>query len=140
MRPMPYDAKALDEHKARMTRGEGVPVSLVSHYGQRTKGTLRRVVVSEDEANAPARRWLLGACVVAPVTFVFPPHVPWPLLVLAIGIIGYFLQKGTREQVLGGEGDCPKCGAFQIIEGGNAEFPMAHFCTECRERSLVEPS
>ncbi len=137
---MPYEPAILAKHKEQMTRGEDVPVGLLTHYGQRAEGHLRRVHLSEHEAGAPARRWLVRCLIVAPFMFAFPPHVPWPLIVIGIGVAGYFLRQGTREQILCGEANCPKCGAFQILEGGNAEFPMAHFCTECKERSLVEPS
>jgi len=55
-------------------------------------------------------------------------------------VVGYYLRRGRSELVAGGEATCPKCNAFQILDGGNAEFPMAHFCTECSERSLVRPA
>jgi hypothetical protein len=137
---MPYDPEILAKHKLLMSRGAELSVVLVTHYGQRSHGLLRVVQLSAHEANAPARRWLFLCLALAPVSFAFPPHVPWPLLTIGIGIAGYYLRQGTREQILGGEAECPKCGAFQILDGGNAEFPMAHFCSACSERSLLEPS
>jgi hypothetical protein len=135
---MAYSEEILTKHKDVMTRGDDLPVSLVTHYGQRTEGHLRHLKLTEDEAGARARKWLVICFCIAPVTFVFPPHFPWPIITAIVGILGYFMRKGRSEMILGGEAACPKCGAFQILEGGNAEFPMAHFCSECRERSLIE--
>lgn len=136
---MPYDTKVLEEHKDRMTRGEDIPVTLVTHYGKRSEGHLRKVILSAAEADAPAKTWLVRCLIAAPFLFILPPHFPWLLLAIAAGVVGYLLQRGHREQIIAGEADCPECGKLQIIEGGNAEFPMAHFCSECKERSLIEP-
>jgi hypothetical protein len=137
---MPYDPATLAKHAELMSRGDDLPVTLVTHYGQRSEGHLRKVHLDEHEANAPARRWLVICLALAPFTIIIPLHIPWPILTILVGILGYYLRKGTLDQITGGEAPCPKCGALQILEGGNAEFPMAHFCTECRERSLIEPT
>lgn len=137
---MPYDPETLAKHKELMTRGDDIPVTLVTHYDQRGRGHLRLLRLSESEAGGRAGKWLVVCLVIAPITFVFPPHFPWPLIVLTTGVVGYFVRRGRSELILGGEASCPKCGAFQILEGGNAEFPMAHFCTDCQERSLVQPT
>lgn len=137
---MPYDPKILAEHEELMTRGDDIPVTLVTHYGQRAEGHVRRLRLGEHEAGASARKWLLVCLLVAPITFALPPHFPWPLVAITTGIVGYFARRGRTEVILGGEASCPKCGAFQILDGGNVEFPMVHFCSECRERSLLEPS
>lgn len=137
--PMPYDPKLLEEHKERMTRGEDLVVTLLTHYGKKSEGHLRHIFLSPQEADAPARKWLVRCLILAPFLFILPPHFPWLLAAIATGVGGYYLRRGHREQILTGEANCPQCGAFQIIEGGNAEYPMAHFCTECRERSLIEP-
>lgn len=137
---MPYDDATLAKHKEQMTRGEDVPVTLVTHYEKRSQGHIRLLRLTEDEAGGAARKWLLIWLLLAPVVIVFPPHIPWPLVAITVGVVGYYMRRGQRAQVVGGEADCPECGKFQILEGGNAEFPMAHFCTECRERSLLEPT
>lgn len=138
--PMPYDPEILAKHKEQMTRGDDISVTLVTHYGQRSVGHLRRVRLSEEESSGAARKWLVIWLAIAPFVFVFPPHFPWPLVAITTGVVGYFARRGRSEVILCGEADCPKCGAFQILEGGNVEFPMVHFCTECKERSLLEPS
>jgi hypothetical protein len=137
---MPYSPEILAKHKELMTRGDDIPVTLVTHYGDRSEGHLRHQRLSEDEAGGRARKWLLVCLVIAPIVFVFPPHFPWPLVAIATGIVGYFARRGQSEMILGGEAKCPKCGAFQILDGGNVEWPMAHFCSECKERSLLEPT
>ncbi|MFT3769495.1 MAG: hypothetical protein QM820_29000 [Minicystis sp.] len=137
---MPYTPETLAKHKELMTRGDDIPVTLVTHYGQRAEGHLRRLRLSEEEVGSRARKWLIICLVLAPFTFAFPPHFPWPLIAIATGLVGYYARRRAHELILGGEAHCPKCEAFQILDGGNVEFPMAHFCTECRERSLMEPS
>lgn len=137
---MPYDPATLDKHKEQMTRGDDVPVTLVTHYGQRSEGHLRHLHLTEDEAGASARKWLVIFLVLAPFTFAFPPHFPWPIIMTITAIVGYFARRGRTELILCGEAKCPKCDAFQILDGGNVEYPMVHFCTECKERSLIEPT
>jgi hypothetical protein len=135
---MPPDPDTLAKHREMMTRGEDIPVTLVTHYDQRGPGHLRLLRLSAHEASARAGKWLVICLVVAPFTFIFPPHFLWPLIAITIGFVGWALRRGRTELILGGEADCPKCGAFQRLEAGDAEFPMAHFCTACKERSLIE--
>lgn len=137
---MPYPPEQLEKHKAAMTRGDEVPVTLRMHEGRTSEGFIRIQRLSPEERGKRARKWLITFLVLAPVSVVCPPHFPWPILFTLIAIGGYLLRRGRHELVLGGEAKCPKCGAFQLLEGGNAEFPMAHFCTECGERSLVAPA
>jgi hypothetical protein len=136
---MPYDEKQLIKHRAAMTRGDEVTVTLETHEGQRAPGFIRLLRLTADERRARGRKWLIACLLIAPVCVVFPPHIPWPFLVILVGIVGMYRRSARTELVAGGEGRCPKCDAFQILEAGNAEFPMAHFCSECRERSLVRP-
>jgi hypothetical protein len=136
---MPYDPEQLSKHKEAMTKGEEVPVALRLHEGQTSTGFIRVQHLSSEERSKRARKWLIIFLVLAPVSVVCPPHFPWPILMTLIAVGGYFLRRGRSELVLGGEATCPKCGKFQILEAGNAEFPMAHFCSECGERSLVAP-
>jgi hypothetical protein len=137
---MPYDQAVLAKHRESMKRGDEVPVALVTFEEQRAEGVLRVQRLSPHERGARARKWLLVCLALAPLTAVCPPHFPWPIITILVGVIGAYLRRGRSELVLGGEGKCPKCGAFQILESGNAEFPMAHFCSECHERSLVTPT
>ena len=136
---MPYDARVLEKHRETMKRGDDVPVTLVNYEEQKSDGFVRILRLSSAERNKRASKWLIGCLVLAPVTVIAPPHFLWVVVTVTVGIVGSWLRRGRSELVLGGEGKCPKCGAFQILDGGNAEFPMAHFCTECRERSLVAP-
>ncbi len=137
---MPYEEAQLSKHREAMTRGEPVPCTLVTHDEQRSTGVLRIVHLTPAEQNGRARKWLLTCLAIAPVTLVCPPHFPWPIITVLVGIAGDYLRRGRAELVAGGEAKCPKCDAFQILDPGNAEFPMAHFCSECRERSLVRPA
>jgi hypothetical protein len=125
---------------ATLSRGERVPVSLETHDEQRATGFVQLLRLTEEERGRRARRWLLTCLAIAPVTIVCPPHFPWPIVTVTIGLVGRALRRRRAELVLGGEATCPKCGAAQLLERGNAEFPMAHFCTACRERSLIRPT
>ena len=136
---MPYTDKQLARHRAVMAAGDPVPVALETHEGQRGTGTLRLLRLSPAAQGARARRWLLTFLLLAPPSVLFPPHLLWPLAMVTVGVVGYFLRRGRAELVLGGEAHCPACQAFQILAPGNAEFPLAHFCSECRRRSLVAP-
>lgn len=137
---MPYDETVLRKHREAITRGDEVPVTLVTHEEEKAPGFIRLLRLSASERGARSRKWLLTWLALAPVTVICPPHFPWPILTVTVGVVGAVLRRGRSALVTGGEGRCPKCGAFQILEAGNAEFPMAHFCSECHERSLVSPS
>jgi len=136
---MPYEEDQLRKHREAISRGDQVAVTLETHEGQRTPGFIKLLRLSPVERGARARRWLLACLALAPVTAVCPPHIPWPIVTITVGVVGSYLRRGRSELVAGGEARCPKCGAFQILDAGNAEFPMAHFCTECKERSLIRP-
>lgn len=135
---MPYTDKQRQASDALMTRGEPVSVSLVAHDGRRAPGTLRLERLSPEEQGRRARRFLFTFLAIAPLSVVFPPHLLWPLAMVTVGVVGYYARRGRPEVILGGQGSCPACGAFQLLDGGNPEWPMAHFCSECRRRALVE--
>jgi hypothetical protein len=137
---MPHDESRMRQHREAMARGEPVPVTLTTHEEKQAPGVIRLVRLTPRERDARARKWLLICLAIAPVSLVCPPHFPWPILAITIGFVGAYLRRGRPELVAGGEARCPACDAFQILDAGNAEFPMAHFCTECRERSLVRPT
>jgi hypothetical protein len=134
---MPYTEKQLAESRAIATRGEELRVELEAHGGKREAGTLRLLRLDPAARSARARKHLVVFLAIAPVAAVCPPHFVWTLAMIAVAVIGYKLRKARAEIVLGGEGRCPSCSAFQLLDGGNAEFPMAHICSECRRRSLV---
>jgi hypothetical protein len=136
---MPPDEEKLRKHRAAMARGDRVPVDLETHDEQRATGFIQLLRLSPEERSGRARKWLLTCLAIAPVSVVCPPHFPWPIVSVTVGAVGYYLRRGRAELVLGGEAACPKCGAAQLLDGGNAEFPMAHFCSACGERSLIRP-
>jgi hypothetical protein len=136
---MPYSEKQLEKHRAALTRGERVDVTLTTHEEKQGTGFIQLLRLTPAEQRARGQRWLLTCLALAPVTAVCPPHFPWPIITVTVGLVGGYLRRGRAELVLGGEAKCPQCQAFQILDGGNAEFPMAHFCSECGERSLVRP-
>lgn len=127
------------KYEQRLARGQPLPAILEAHDGRTATGTLYLLRLGPAERGARARTWLFAFLAAAPVAAVLPPHLPWPLLMITVGVVGYYLRRGRAELVLGGEGTCPACQAAQLLDAGNAEFPMAHHCTACRRRSLVRP-
>ena len=122
-----------------MTDGVPVPVELRTYVDLVSRGEVRVLRVPEDVREVRGLRFLgacwAGACVV----WIFPPHLLWPMALIVMGIVGYFVRKGRAQVVLGGEAPCPKCGAHQILEASTDDFPLLHFCTSCRERSVMRP-
>src|SRR5262249_53217701 len=129
---MPYEESVLQKHREVMTRGDEVAVSFTAHEGEKSPGTVRLLRLTSEERSKRGRRRLFTCVAIAPLAFVCPPHIPWPIVTVLVGIVGMRLRRGRAELVAGGEGKCPSCGAFQILEAGNAEWPIGHYCTECR--------
>src|ERR1700753_3938160 len=90
---------------------EKVPVTFTTYEEQKTTGTIDLLHLSDRERNARSRRCLIICLILAPITVVCPPHFPWPIVTILIGVGGYFLRRGRKELVTGGQGTCPKCGA-----------------------------
>lgn len=104
--------------------------------------TAARVQVVHRETRARAARvagivvvsWLL-----APAVFFIPPHVVWPVLVVAAGL--YFGWREWRGEyvVHSFEGACPRCGeALTVKAGARIRDGQRVECYGChREPELV---
>lgn len=140
MCPSVTDAIAsTDPHRRVTTQGEPVAVELSTYIDLRSRGVVRVLRVPETEREMRGLRFL-GACSAgACVAWIFPPHLLWPIALFATGVVGYFVRRGRAIVVLGGEAPCPKCGDTQRIERSTDDFPLLHFCSSCRERSVVRP-
>ena len=82
---------------------------------------------------------LMMTLVLAPVTFLVPPHFLWPLVVLAAG--AYFAHREwTGEYIVHAfEGACPRCGEpLEIEPGTRVRGRQGVECYGChREPELV---
>ena len=121
-----------------MTEGEALLVVLVTRHGKRSSGVLRLLRMSDAQRQARARKFLLRGLGLALVAAICPPHLVWLLGGLTVSIVGYFWLGRQTERLLGGEANCPSCGARQLIPAEPVEFPFLHFCSECSLRCSVE--
>jgi hypothetical protein len=72
--------------------------------------------------------WLL-----IPVVVFVPPHIPWVLIVLAVGAIRAWGRWNEHATLLSLRGPCPKCGTDQqFAETGRMKFPHKVTCASCR--------
>ena len=134
---MPYSDEQLRKHDELMARGEALPL-VVSAYGDKhAEGSLRVLHLSPEERSARARKFLLSCIGLGCVSVVCPPHLLWPVVLFSVGGFGYFSRLKRGEVILGGEARCAHCGAVQLIDGANFDFPFPLFCTECQKRSSV---
>jgi len=65
---MPYPPEQLEKHKAAMTRGDEVPVTLRMHEGQTSEGFIRIQRLTPEERGKRARKWLITFLILAPRT------------------------------------------------------------------------
>ncbi len=135
---MPYSEKQLAAHREIMTQGEALPVVLVARQGKRSRGVVRLLRMSEEQRGSRARRFLLRGLGLSLVAAICPPHILWLTLGLVTSVVGYFWMGRQTERLLGGEADCPGCGARQLIPAEPVEFPFLHFCSACGLRCSVE--
>lgn len=131
---MSYTEKQLQKNKITMQKGASVPVELVEFEGKRSTGEVRLQEFTQSESQSRAIKFLLVCVGLAFVCAIIPPHILWFFGFLTMGAVGYFLRKNERQTVLGGNARCPKCGNFQILGKSSAEFPILHYCSECRSR------
>lgn len=109
-----------------------VPARLVFASGEWTEG---RAVVIERSAAWRRRSALmqLGWWLLAPVVFWLPPHVPWVLLVLAVGAMRAMNRFREYRTLVSLHGTCPRCGTEQDFgETGRMKQPHAVHCAGCR--------
>ena len=134
---MPYSERRLKKNLALMSQGVEVPVELVTFEERRATGTVRLKLFDEAERGARARKFMFTCWAFCLVMWIMPPHVLWPVIMFVAGLVGYQLSKGQTRIVLGGRATCPRCGTLQLLRATTDEFPLLHFCTECRQRSSV---
>lgn len=117
-----------------MSRGRMVEIELIIHSGERCPGTIRVQDISERDANSAGLKFMFGCFGACFIMVLVPPHVPWVLILVTVGVLGFYFKSKERTVKLGGEGICPKCSAMQILDSGTSEIPFVHYCEFCRSR------
>jgi hypothetical protein len=76
---------------------------------------------------------------IAPASFLVPPHVIWPPILAFVGLFLAFNHMREHRTLLSLHGPCPKCGTVQdFTELGRMGNPHKVTCANCRWDSYVE--
>ena len=86
-----------------------------------------------------ARSWRVGGAartlgislVVAPIVALVPPHAPWPIGALAVGVILARRRLAENFTLEGLEGICPKCDRRLIVKTTRLRVPHPVPCEGC---------
>lgn len=81
---------------------------------------------------------LATALVVAPVVAVVPPHAPWVIGALAVGIVFARRRWTERFTVVGVEGPCPRCGSPLRVKAGRLKRAHPLPCEACHHASTLQ--
>lgn len=88
-----------------------------------------------------ARRTLLALAVgliVAPAVFLVPPHAPWALGVLGIGLLTAVRRWAEKHTLHFMEGACPRCREdISISRPIRLHHPHVISCTSCQYESAI---
>ena len=115
-----------------------VPARLVFAGGEWTQAQAR-VIERTPAWRRSAALMQLGWWLLAPVVFWIPPHIPWVLLVLAIGAVRALNRFREQRTLVSLRGPCPKCGTEQEFrELGRMKQPHAVHCAHCRWELRVD--
>lgn len=75
----------------------------------------------------------LGWWLLVPLVFWIPPHLPWVLLVLAIGALRALNRLREHRTLVSLHGACPRCGTEQDFgETGRMKQPHTVRCAGCQ--------
>ena len=95
------------------------------------------------------RRWRVGGAartlgislVIAPVVAIVPPHAPWGIGALAVGVMLARRRMVERFTLVAVEGTCPKCDEALQVKPGRLRVPHPITCEGCHHQaSLKIPS
>jgi hypothetical protein len=113
---------------------ETVPERTVwlTHGTKATEARARIVERSKQWRNAGALKglalWLL-----IPIVVFIPPHIPWVLIVLAVGAVRAWGRWNEHATLLSLHGPCPNCGTDQEYRETGAMKPRHKVsCANCR--------
>jgi hypothetical protein len=84
-----------------------------------------------------AARTLLICVVVAPFAALVPPHAPWAIGALGVGVVlarRRLSERFTLERV---DGACPKCGETLSVKAGRLRRPHPVACDGCHHQTAL---
>lgn len=115
-----------------------VPARLVFMGGTATEARARVVERSKAWRRSQVMKDL-ALLLLMPVVVFIPPHVPWPLVVLAVALMRAFNHSREHRTLLSLRGPCPKCGTDQEYkELGRMGNPHKVTCASCRWDLFVD--
>ena len=81
---------------------------------------------------------LAAGLIVAPVVFLVPPHAPWALAALGIGLVTARRRWAEVHTLHFFEGACPRCGeGVSISRPARLRHPHAVSCPSCHYESAL---
>jgi hypothetical protein len=115
-----------------------VPARLVFMGGKASEGRARVVERSRAWRRSQVMKDL-ALLLLVPVVVFIPPHIPWPLIVIAVAAMRAFNHSREHRTLLSLRGPCPKCGTDQEYrELGRMGNPHKVTCASCRWDVFVE--
>lgn len=118
--------------------GEKLDVSINTPAGQTSEGFVFIQTWDKKTRMIRSAKWWVAMWVLAGVT-VFIPVLHF-ILVPAFFSLGPVVGIWTYRQskaVMGGQGNCPKCGKELVIEPSKASWPLKDLCTDCRSQVFI---
>jgi hypothetical protein len=105
--------------------------------------TARAVIVDRSTGWRWSRALVtgLGAIGAAALGALIPPHVPWAVAILSVGVFLAVRRLLERRTLLGLDGNCPRCSAVQAL-GRPTRLRVPHelHCTSCGHRLELWPA
>lgn len=80
---------------------------------------------------------MAGFTVLAAAVAIIPPHAPWIIGMLAMGVIlarRRWIERYTLESV---SATCPKCGAELTVKGSRLQNPHPVMCEGCHHEASL---
>ena len=86
-----------------------------------------------------ALMYLVGFWALAPLVFFIPPHIPWALAAVVLGIYFAWANWTGTYQVRSVQGSCPRCGNALAVEAGTKiRLPYRMTCYQCHHEPHLE--
>ncbi len=82
---------------------------------------------------------IMGAfLVIAPVVAILPPHAPWPIGALAVGVLLARRRLSERYTLLALQGPCPKCAHPLAAKRSRLRRPHPLTCEACHHECRLD--
>lgn len=112
-------------------------VSLRAH--EPTPATLHATRVPQRERTTRAVFQLLGFWLLVPVVALIPPHAPWAIAALLLGLYFFRRSRAGALVVQRFQGRCPRCGGeLHLQPGTRIRVPHPLGCPHCHFEPVLE--